>query len=215
MTTPQPPPGQQTPEAPPTPAAEEHASMLVEWRNRLHEITLLIACATMMILSWSALSVAGDIHAARVDQVESGAAGKAVIFAKIDEFLGVSKQFLVILRVLESRLDTQLTQVRSQVQQSSEDSNKTAQKAIAAAADAVSQTSEKADQVISAVQDNKPLAPVVHVEAPKPPDMPPVIVSPVIPAPPPLENPTAEPPPQRRGFGQWLKKVFSFSKKKD
>lgn len=197
---------------------EASTGLIQEFRQRLVEICLIGCFCSMVVLSWSALSIAGDVRSLRKDAVTSLAATKAGLFARAEDAVGIMRDMLEVQRVLEDRLDKQLTQVRADVSRSSKDNQESTVQAAKATAAAVKESAARTDEVLDAVTDKN--AHTIKVEIPRQPEPippPPVIVAPptVLTDPTRLEKPPPEIPQKHGGISfKWLRKLWPFSKAK-
>jgi hypothetical protein len=192
----------------------EHEPDGLSLRRRVFDVAIIAIILSACVVSWAALSIAGDIRNFRRDFTEGSAAAKAGTFARLDDMVLAMREFLGVARVLTDRLDTQLTQARVQIKQTGEDTNKTAISAIQATTKAAVESAKHTEEVIAAVNDQPATpAPQITVEAPKALPAPTVVVNPTVPTQR-VETPHLEPERKKRGKFHWLMKLFKPGPKK-
>ena len=177
-----------------------------EFRRGLVDAALLVGIVVFVVLGFCAISITTDVRAMRTTQIEEAAAFRTGPFARVDQTARTAEEVVKYWRVFIDRFDSQLTNVRSQVKESGEDTQKQTKEAIAKTTAVVTRSLEQTDKVIDAVADKpSPVVPVVHVEPAAPPNAP-IIITP-LPAPPgpPAETPPPAAAPEKKGF---FKKIW-------
>jgi hypothetical protein len=188
---------------------------IAELRTYLTDLAKVVAIICMLVACGAIVSIAVDFRAIRSNSIQSAEQLRIGLFTRADSWLWRVDDSIVILKTLESRLDSQLTRVRAQVKEASDDATHETKALTKATTTAVQQSLETATAAINAVADKDVQ---VKVETPKPviAPTPPVILRP---APPvvvaPLKPKPAEKPAEASGFWRRVSRIlWPFKKQK-
>jgi hypothetical protein len=184
-----------------------------EIRRFLRDIALAVSIITMIVFCLAVVSIATDMHAIRTNAIISEAQLRVGLFSRVDSLLWKMDSLTTIASAFNKNLSTQLTQVRVQVKQSSDDAADQSTRLAKATTSAMKDSLATTQQAIAAVVDQGP--PVVHVAPTVPPPSvsapPPLILTPIVPelAPPPPVTPKTD---DKGGFWHWMKRsVWPFT----
>lgn len=182
-----------------------------EWRALLRDVREFATILAMLLVSGAIVSIAVDFRAMRSNGIEETTKLRVGAFDRVDSLLWRMDSLLTIGHTLSNDLDRQLTQVRVQVKESSDDSRHDTNKLAAANTAVVQKSLEQSTKAIEAVVAAADPTPTVKVELPKgtaiiqTPAAPIVIQTPAAkPA-----RPAAEQTPEPRGLSRWLKHIFT------
>ena len=185
---------------------------VAELRDHLTQILQLVAIFGIAIFSCVGVSVAFDIHAMRMNEIQGSADFRVGVFSRVDSLLWKLDTFISVMSAGNKSLASALTQVRIQVKESSDDQTKSIKASSTATTAVVKQTLESNSQALEKVADAN--QPVINVEAPKStPVVPPIVVN----APPTAQtghalvvDPSQEKKAKRHSHLHWLRKLWLF-----
>jgi hypothetical protein len=171
------------------------------------DLALILEVAALLVFVPCCMSIAVDVHMARLDQARMVTDIQAGIFSRLDKALWKADTFLIDWSKFEQVMSAQMTQVRIQVKQSSDDATHETKLSAKAATTAMTAVATSTAQVLAAVTDQP--APVIQVTQPKPaPVAPPtVILAPVdVPITPAKIAPVLK---DKKKAGNWLQRLWS------
>ena len=185
---------------------------VAELRDHLTQILQIVAIFGIAIFSCVGVSIAFDIHAMRMNEIQGSADFRVGVFSRVDSLLWKLDTFLSVVSAGNKSLASALTQVRIQVKESSDDQTKSIKASSTATTAVVKQTLESNSQALEKVADAT--QPVINVEAPKStPVVPPIVVN----APPPtvaghssVANQSQDKNTRRHSHFHWLRKLWPF-----
>jgi hypothetical protein len=181
-------------------------------RDYLAHMLLGVGVMAFLVVTGVAISIASDIHALRINQIQETANLRSGLFSRIDSFQWRADSLVTVISATNKTVAAALTQARVQEKHAREDQTAdlkaTSTAAVVAAEKTASTQTAALEQIISA-------KPVVNVETPKPPPAPPptIVVQPAAFAP--TRNTTV--PARARvtkqhGIWRWLRAIWPFGR---
>ena len=197
------------------PATASQNKSIDEAAFHAHVVNVLLVVVTIgiVVVSCTCLSLVLEMRSIRRDQEQAAAAFQNGVFSRFDSLLWKTDTLLTIASAANKSLAAGLTQVRVQVKESSDVQKRSTAAMSQATTSVVKESLATTNDMVQAVVAKA--TPIVEIKAEKPTIVaappaevkvvPPPTPAPVAPAP---DEPRAEP--TKRGYFNWLKRLWPF-----